>query len=152
MAVLSKIKSLLPFLSALACATPLNWQGEAGPVRRGLTNAVDILNYALTLEHIEDTFYRTGLANFTADSFAAAGFDSSVHSNIVEVAADEANHVKFLTGAISALNAAPVQECTYAFPVTDVASFLAVASILEGVGVSAYLGAAKDVCSFTSWI
>lgn len=143
MAVLSKMKSLLPFLCALAYATPLPQQ--AAPVRRGLTNAVDILQYALTLEHLEDTFYRTGLANFTADNFAAAGFAPSVHANIVEVAADEANHVKFLTGAISALNTAPVQECTYAFPVTDVASFLAVASILEGVGVSAYLGAAKDV-------
>ena len=137
MAVLSKTKSFLPFLAALAYATP---------VRRDLTNAVDILNYALTLEHLEDTFYRTGLANFSADAFTAAGFDSSVHANIVEVAKDEANHVQFLTGAISAVGAAPAQECTYAFPVTDVASFLAVASVLEGVGVSAYLGAARDVC------
>lgn len=136
MAVLSKMKSLLLFLPALVLASP---------VRRATLTPVDILNYALTLEHLEDTFYRAGVANFTASDFAAAGFDATVYKNIVEVAADEANHVQFLTSAIQAIGATPAQECTYSFPVTDVASFLAVASVLEGVGVSAYLGATKDV-------
>ena len=142
MAVLSKMKLLLPFLSALAFASP---------VRRATLTPVDILNYALTLEHLEDTFYRTAVANFTAADFTAAGFDASVHSNILEVAADEANHVQFLTGVLQSLGAPAAKECTYSFPVTDVPSFLAVASILEGVGVSAYLGAAKDVSSINSF-
>ena len=141
MDVLSKMKPLLPFLPALVLASPV--------VRRANLTPVDILNYALTLEHLEDTFYRTAVANFTVDDFTAAGFDTTVYENIVEVAADEANHVQFLTSTIQAIGATPAQECTYSFPVTDVPSFLAVAAILEGVGVSAYLGAAKDVSLIT---
>ncbi|SMQ49774.1 unnamed protein product [Zymoseptoria tritici ST99CH_3D7] len=48
-------------------------------------NDVDILNYALTLEHLEDKFYREGLANFTQAQFAAAGFDATFYRYLQEI-------------------------------------------------------------------
>lgn len=62
-----------------------------------------ILNYALTLEHLEDTFYRDGLAKFSEADFAAAGFDSTFYGNVKRVASDEAEHVSFLTSALKGM-------------------------------------------------
>lgn len=108
---------------------------------------VDVLNYALTLEHLEDKFYREALANFTQAEFAAAGFDSTFYTNLKEISADETTHVTFLTGALSAAGASPVKECNYAFGITSVAAFVATASVFEGLGTAAYLGAAAQIAT-----
>lgn len=117
--------------------------------KRAAIDDATILNYALTLEHLEDTFYRQGLARFDEKAFADAGYDASVYATIKEVSSDETTHVSFLTSALKAAGATPVAECQYDFGVTSVKSFLETASILEGVGVSAYLGAAADIMSKT---
>lgn len=106
-------------------------------------NEVDVLNYALTLEHIESTFYREGLAQFDVAAFEALGYQAGVRDRIAVIGENEAQHVDALTAAIKSLKGEPVEEATYDFGYTDLASFLQVAALLEKTGVSAYEGAAQ---------
>lgn len=96
----------------------------------------------MTLEHLEDKFYREALANYTQQDFIDAGFPDPFYSNLKEISYDETTHVEFLSGALGAL---AVEECVYSFPSTTPESFVALAQVIENVGVSAYLGAAKDI-------
>ncbi|KAJ5267899.1 hypothetical protein N7478_010707 [Penicillium angulare] len=140
---------------------------NAGPVAKRAISDADILNYALTLEHLEASFYEEGLKNYTKEDFMNAGLNVTFYANLEEIASDEKSHETFLTGALSgkdtstynqkynnnqiipAAGASPVARCNYTFPSTDVKSFLALASVLEGVGVSAYLGAAGSIMNAT---
>lgn len=103
---------------------------------------IDVLNYALTLEHLEAAFYRDGLAAIGEDGIAGLGFQPGVFAWLSEIGAHEAAHVTALTDVITQLGGTPVQEATYDFGYTDAASFLQVAQALEDTGVSAYNGAA----------
>ena len=86
----------------------------------------------MTLEHLEDTFYREGLANYTEADFAAIGLDATFYDNLKEISADETTHVAFLTAGLTAAGATPVAQCTYDFGVSTPAQFVALASVLEG--------------------
>jgi hypothetical protein len=110
-----------------------------------LETPLDVLNYALTLEHLEHAFYRDGLAQFSADDFTAAGYAAVVYDYLGLIRDHERDHVDTLVGVIEQLGGEPVEEATYDFGYADVAGFLGVAAALENTGVSAYQGAAGSL-------
>jgi hypothetical protein len=108
-----------------------------------LETPIDVLNYALTLEHLEYAFYRDGLEQFSAEDFAAAGYAANVHEWFGIIRDHEDEHVQTITKVISDLGGEPVAEAEYDFGYTDLAGFVGVAQVLENTGVSAYQGAAR---------
>ncbi|KZN23481.1 hypothetical protein A4G99_11195 [Haladaptatus sp. R4] len=114
---------------------------------------VDILNYALTLEHLEATFYAKGLEDFSDDEFMNAdlGCDigdemrMKIPDQVKVVGEHEAAHVDQLTKVIKQLGGEPVEAAEYDFGYETPAEFLGVAKALENTGVSAYAGAAPSI-------
>lgn len=122
---------------ALATAATLG-AGAATPfVSQALgasgTSDIDILNFALTLEYLESTFYETKAKQ--------VGLSGQAKTLAAEFGGEEHEHVVFLTKAIKAAGGKPVAKPMFAFPVSSPASFLSLAYTLENTGVSAYNGA-----------
>ncbi|MFB6303116.1 MAG: ferritin-like domain-containing protein [Haloferacaceae archaeon] len=113
------------------------------------TSDVDVLNYALTLEHLEYAFYRDGLVKFDEADFnqadALRGFGRRVRDDVVpnfeDIRDHEGTHVDKLTSVVEDLGGTPVEEACYDFGVDTADQFIAVAAVLENTGVSAYDGA-----------
>ena len=108
-----------------------------------LETPVDVLNYALTLEHLEYAFYRDGLEAFSADDFTSAGYADNVYEWFGIIRDHELEHVNVITQVVTDLGGEPVAEAEYDFGYTDLAGFVGVAQVLENTGVSAYQGAAQ---------
>ncbi|KAJ7028528.1 ferritin-like domain-containing protein [Mycena alexandri] len=115
---------------------------SALPARRAITDP-EVLNFALTLEHLEATFYKDSLAKFSEADFSAAGYPDWTRGRFVQIQQHESTHVDFLTTALETAGAPAVQACEYDFPVTDVHSFVNLARVLEEVGTNAYTGGAQ---------
>ena len=115
-----------------------------GPfVRRALAMSeggdVGILNFALTLEYLESTFYD--------EAKTRAKASGELKSLIGLLADDEAQHVAALTASIKQLGGKPVAKPKFDFPYNDTAGFLKLAQTFEDTGVSAYNGAAPSIKS-----
>jgi rubrerythrin len=117
---------------------------------------VDILNYALTLEHLEYAFYRDGLRRFGEKNFRSSNLFSgsgnllrpTVYENFRRILEHEDTHVDTLISVITSLGGTPVPEATYNFRTTaftSVEKFVSVAQLLENTGVSAYDGAIAHI-------
>jgi len=117
--------------------------GQAVP-----SGVINVLQYALTLEHFEYNFYKAGLA-------ASALAMPAAEKTALEIIRDsELKHVNFLKTVITSAGATPVAEkAAYDFTAmgtfptvfTSYATFLAVAQVLEDTGVRAYKGRAGEL-------
>lgn len=101
-------------------------------------------NSALTLEHLEDTFYQQAFATFSDDQLLGLGLTPQQLVDMKDIGFTESQHVSFLQSALAQSGVAPVRRCEYDFSaaLADPSAMLATAAVLESVGVSAYLGAA----------
>jgi len=116
------------------------------------SSVLSVLNFALTLEIIESTFYKTGTGT--------SGLVTDT-AYIGQINTDEANHVAFLTSAITAAGGTPVTASEFTYVdftggsgsqngpfktvFSDYDTFLAVAETFEDTGVRAYKGQAPNL-------
>jgi hypothetical protein len=98
---------------------------------------IDILNFALTLEYLETDFYQT--------KGKTVGLSGEAKTLATMFGEEEAEHVVALTKAITSAGGKPVKKPTFSFPVTNQASFLKLAYVLENTGVGAYNGAGPSL-------
>lgn len=108
-------------------------------------DATDVLNFALTLEHLEYRFYQMGLE---------AGIIPANDQAVFTVIRDhELAHVQLLQEVIASLGGTPVAEPTFDFtaggtfpdPFSNYPIFMALSQGFEDTGVRAYKGQAPNL-------
>lgn len=103
------------------------------------TGDIGILNYALTLEYLEEQFY--------AKVVAAKLFKGSVGSLVAQFGQQEAEHVAAIHQTVVKLGGTPAPKPTGKFPITNAAAVAKLAYTVENLGASAYLGQAASISS-----
>ena len=130
-------KAILATLSAALFVTPKSVRAQSGdPI-------MDVLNFALTLEYLEDDFYKMAL---DANNLIP-GDDKRI---FMQISKHETAHVEFLKSALGA-NAVAKPEFDFTaggqFPgaFTDYMTFLTLSQAFEDTGVRAYKGQAGNL-------
>ena len=121
------LSALIPG-SALAAGAPPSSFGAGD---------IGILNYALTLEYLESSFYNEAAASGKITNKALKQFLETVQK-------DENAHVKLLKGALGSKAAKKPNFDFQGIP-SNPAKFAATAYVLENTGVHAYLGQAPNI-------
>jgi hypothetical protein len=140
-AELSRRTMLKATLGVAAALSPLSRLalGESAALAADLPDDIAILNFALTLEHLESRAYR--------DAIASGKLTGKNLTYAQAYGKQEAEHVALLSQAITQAGRTPVQEqATYHFPAfTDEQTTVDFLRVLEETGVGAYTGAARSI-------
>jgi rubrerythrin len=122
--------------STTAAATAIT--GSAAGSQFGMGD-LGILNYALTLEHLETEFY---------EKVAAAGlFKGKVGALISDFGRQEKSHVVALTAAVKGAGGTPAAKPNGKFPIESASQVAMLAYTVENLGAAAYLGQAANIQS-----
>jgi len=122
---------------ALTAASPMAAGRAFASESLQIVNDIDVLNFELTLEYLEATFY---------DQVLAGGqLSGDVLRYLTTIRDHENAHINEITRVINALGGTPVQrQNVYNFgDLSTQPLILEVAQRLEEVGVGAYTGAAR---------
>ncbi|MEJ7647275.1 MAG: ferritin-like domain-containing protein [Chryseolinea sp.] len=129
-----------------AAAVPVMLGGVFSKAYGQSSSVPDILNYALTLEYLEDEFYKMGLG-------VAGLIPENRKAIFQQISKHEDAHVKFLKAVLMQLSATPIDKPvfdftaggTYADVFTNYQTFLTLSQAFEDTGVRAYKGRAGEL-------
>jgi hypothetical protein len=124
-----------------ACGGSSKKKAAKPPAKTTATSAssdLKIVNYALTLEYLEDEFYA---------KVAKSGlFSGATLSTLKMFGAEEHQHVLALMKVASSMGT-PAAKPTGKFPLTSASSVAKLAATVENLGAAAYLGQAPNIHS-----
>jgi rubrerythrin len=119
-----------------ATATPMASASTSGTEQFGKGD-LGIANYALTLEYLETQFYN--------DAAASGMLKGKLLDTAKLFGSEEQEHVDALIALIKKAGGKPASKPKAKFPLKSAKSILALATTVENLGASAYLGQAGNI-------